>query len=63
LRAARQLPRYASLPAIAVTGLTREKDIAMAREAGFDAHIGKPMSVERLTEIIRDRLPARQERV
>jgi two-component system CheB/CheR fusion protein len=60
LKAARQMPRYAGLPAIAVTGLTREKDIAMAREAGFDAHIGKPMSVERLTGIIRERLPARQ---
>jgi two-component system CheB/CheR fusion protein len=57
LRAARQLPRYARLPAIAVTGLAREKDIAHAREAGFDGHVGKPMSVERLTDIIRDILP------
>jgi two-component system CheB/CheR fusion protein len=53
----RQLPRYARLPAIAVTGLAREKDIAHAREAGFDGHVGKPMSVERLTDIIRDILP------
>lgn len=57
LTAARQLPGLARLPAIAVTGLAREKDIAMARETGFNAHIGKPMSVERLTEIIRDVLP------
>jgi two-component system CheB/CheR fusion protein len=60
LKAARQLPRYARLPAIAVTGLAREKDIAQARETGFDAHVGKPMSVERLTDIIRDLLPRRQ---
>lgn len=57
LTAARQLPGLARLPAIAVTGLAREKDIAMARETGFNAHIGKPMSIERLTEIIRDVLP------
>jgi two-component system CheB/CheR fusion protein len=59
LRAVRQIPRYAALPAIAVTGLAREKDIAQARESGFDAHVGKPMSVERLTEIIGDLLPGR----
>ena len=59
LRAARQLPRHSRLPAIAVTGLAREKDIAQARASGFDAHVGKPMSVERLTDIIRDLLPGR----
>jgi two-component system CheB/CheR fusion protein len=59
LRAVRQMPRYARLPAIAVTGLARERDIAQARETGFDAHIGKPMSVERLTEIIGELLPRR----
>jgi len=60
LRAARALPRHARLPAIAVTGLGREADITRERTAGFDAHVGKPMSVERLTEIIRDLLPARE---
>jgi two-component system, chemotaxis family, CheB/CheR fusion protein len=60
LRAARQMSRYAALPAIAVTGLARERDIAQARETGFDAHIGKPMSVERLTKIIGELLPARR---
>jgi two-component system, chemotaxis family, CheB/CheR fusion protein len=59
LRAARALPRHAKLPAIAVTGLGRQADIARERSAGFDAHVGKPMSVERLTEIIRELLPAR----
>jgi two-component system CheB/CheR fusion protein len=57
LRAARALPRHAGLPAIAVSGLARPSDIAHAREAGFDAHVVKPMSVERLTAIIRDLLP------
>jgi two-component system CheB/CheR fusion protein len=57
LRAARALPRHAALPAIAVSGLGRPSDIAHAREAGFDAHVVKPMSVERLTAVIRDLLP------
>jgi two-component system CheB/CheR fusion protein len=60
LKAARAFPRHANLPAIAVSGLAREKDIAQARASGFDAHLGKPLSIERLTEIIRDLLPARR---
>jgi two-component system CheB/CheR fusion protein len=47
------------LPAIAVSGLAREQDVLRAREAGFAAHIGKPMSVERLAEVIRELLPRR----
>jgi two-component system CheB/CheR fusion protein len=62
LRAVRQIPRYAALPAIAVSGLARERDIAQARETGFDARVGKPMSIERLTEIIGDLLPGRTNR-
>jgi hypothetical protein len=31
----------------------------MAREAGFNAHIGKPMSIDRLTSIILELLPQR----
>jgi two-component system CheB/CheR fusion protein len=58
LRQVRQMPGCASLPAIAVTGLGRATDIAMAREAGFSAHIGKPMSLDRLTAIVRELLPA-----
>jgi two-component system CheB/CheR fusion protein len=61
LKAVRQMPRYANLPAIAVTGLARQADIAQARAAGFDAHVGKPMSVERLTEIIGELLPRRRQ--
>jgi two-component system CheB/CheR fusion protein len=52
LREVRKMPRYASLPAVAVTGLAREQDIAMARQAGFSAHLGKPLSVDRLLGII-----------
>jgi two-component system CheB/CheR fusion protein len=52
LREVRKRPRYATLPAVAVTGLSREQDIAMARKAGFSAHLGKPLSVDRLLTII-----------
>jgi len=52
LREVRRMPRYAALPAVAVTGLAREQDIAKAREAGFSAHLGKPLAVERLLDII-----------
>jgi two-component system CheB/CheR fusion protein len=52
LREVRQLPRHATLPAVAVTGLAREQDIAAARAAGFSAHLGKPLSVDRLLAII-----------
>jgi two-component system CheB/CheR fusion protein len=37
---------------VAVTGLAREQDIAAARAAGFSAHLGKPLSVDRLLAII-----------
>jgi two-component system CheB/CheR fusion protein len=60
LQAVRAMPRHAALPAVAVSGLARPADIARARAAGFDAHVGKPMSMERLTEIICDLLAIRQ---
>jgi two-component system CheB/CheR fusion protein len=61
LQAVRALPRHAGLPAIAIGGLAREQDIAEARASGFNAHLGKPLSVERLTGIIRDLLPGRSD--
>ena len=53
----RALPKCASLPAIAITGMRRDADIARARAAGFSAHLGKPVSVERLNAVVRDLLP------
>jgi two-component system CheB/CheR fusion protein len=52
LREVRKMPRYAALPAVAITGLGREQDIAATRQAGFSAHLGKPLSVDRLLSII-----------
>jgi len=53
----RALPKFATLPAIAITGMRRDADIARARAAGFSAHLGKPVSVERLNAVVRDLLP------
>ena len=60
LRRVRALPGRQDLPAIAVSGMQRDTDIARARAAGFSAHMGKPMSVERLGAIVRDLLPRRR---
>jgi two-component system CheB/CheR fusion protein len=59
LRRAHAMPKYAALPAIAITGMRRDADIAQARAAGYSAHLGKPVSVERLSAIVRDLLPRR----
>ena len=59
LRRARAIPKYAQLPAVAITGMRRDADIAEARAAGFSAHLGKPVSVERLNVVVRELLPRR----
>jgi len=60
LRRVHALPKYADLPAIAITGMRRDSDISQARSSGFSAHLGKPVSVERLNAIVRDLLPRKR---
>jgi len=48
----RGLPGLAELPAIAVSGLARERDLIRAREAGFLAHLSKPISINGLFKVI-----------
>jgi CheY-like chemotaxis protein len=38
----RQTFGFESIRLVAVTGHTRDEDRALARQAGFDAHVGKP---------------------
>jgi two-component system CheB/CheR fusion protein len=57
LRCVRAIPELALLPAIAISGMQRDDDIANARTAGFSAHLGKPISIERLSAVINDLLP------
>jgi two-component system CheB/CheR fusion protein len=59
LRRVRADPRLAGLPAIAVTGMQREHDIAQARAAGFSAQLGKPLSIDRLNTVVHELLPRR----
>lgn len=48
----RQLPVGKTLPAIALSGLSREQDIAQCYKAGFSAHFNKPIALDKLTNTI-----------
>lgn len=41
-----------NLRLVALTGFGQASDLARAKEAGFDAHLLKPVSLERLDEVI-----------
>ena len=50
---ARQIRKQISgIPLIAVTGYGRPQDRDRAREAGFDAHITKPVDINRVIETL-----------
>jgi two-component system, chemotaxis family, CheB/CheR fusion protein len=57
IKEVRKKPGLANLPAIAVTGLGRVEDAERAHEAGFSAHISKPVLLDVLvktaTELLR----------
>jgi two-component system CheB/CheR fusion protein len=44
--------RWASVAAIAFTGHTREEDVQAAKDAGFDAHLPKPLDISQLLETL-----------
>jgi two-component system CheB/CheR fusion protein len=48
----RKLPQTATTPAIALTGYGRGRDVTEALQAGFDAHVGKPVSLSALLAAI-----------
>jgi two-component system, chemotaxis family, CheB/CheR fusion protein len=48
IREVRKKPQYAKVPAIAMTGLGRIEDAERAREAGFSAHLSKPVLIDAL---------------
>ena len=37
---------------VALTGYARPEDIERARNAGFDAHLSKPLAVDKLRELL-----------
>ena len=50
---ARQLRRHASCPfLVAITGYGRASDRQQAQEAGFDAHLVKPVSLESVLKVL-----------
>jgi PAS domain S-box-containing protein len=51
-RAMRQIGHCAEVPIVALTGYSRDADKELARQAGFSAHIAKPVDPERLGSII-----------
>lgn len=51
-RRLRQEPRFAPVPIIAITGLGQDEDRRRTREAGFDEHLVKPVSAERLRDVL-----------
>ena len=45
-------PAQSGVILIAITGYGRDSDIALAREAGFDAHLVKPLDFEELERLV-----------
>jgi CheY-like chemotaxis protein/two-component sensor histidine kinase len=50
----RQTPRGASMKLIAITGYGQAADRERTREAGFDAHLVKPVDLEELAELLEE---------
>src|SRR5690348_10291010 len=45
----RELADGKDVPLVAMTGFTRPYDVQRASSAGFDAHLGKPLTMDALT--------------
>lgn len=54
-------PELSSIPIIACTANAFEEDVAAAKAAGMDAHIGKPINIDILIETLSDVLENRKE--
>jgi signal transduction histidine kinase/ActR/RegA family two-component response regulator len=54
----KELRARARRPAIALTGFGMESDVRASEAAGFDLHLTKPVSIERLVEAIHRLTPA-----
>jgi CheY-like chemotaxis protein len=52
-RALRALPQYRSIPMVAVTGFDMYDDRERSAEAGFSAHLSKPIDPLALTQAVR----------
>lgn len=55
-RRIRKIPELAPLFMIALTGYGQERDRDQALQAGFDAHLVKPVDIHDLNRLIRERI-------
>jgi CheY-like chemotaxis protein len=49
-------PLTANIPTYAITGAAQPEDLQRGREMGFDDYLTKPLDVEQVMTIVRDRL-------
>ncbi len=49
----RQLRASSTVPAIALSGRDSPADVAIAREAGFEEYLGKPVTIDELVDALR----------
>jgi CheY-like chemotaxis protein len=56
-RLLRQQPDLAGLRLVAVTGYGQDSDRRAAHESGFNAHLVKPVDMERLHKVLREMAP------
>jgi two-component system CheB/CheR fusion protein len=52
LQRIRELPKHESVAAIACSGFNRQQDVRKAMDAGFDAHVSKPIGMRDLIDTI-----------
>jgi CheY-like chemotaxis protein len=51
-RQIRKIPEFQHLPIIALTADVMPEDKQLAFEVGFTSHIGKPINIEQLCEVL-----------
>lgn len=59
-RAMRADPGLGRVVLVALTGYAQPEDVAKAREAGFDRHLAKPLSMEKLEQLLASLPPPRE---
>ena len=60
LRILRANPDTAAIPVIAVTASVMQQDRKMITEAGFDAYVGKPISMKEFLDAVKNVLEGRK---
>ena len=60
LRILRANPDTAAIPVIAVTASVMQQDRKMITEAGFDAYVGKPISMKEFLDAVQNALEGRK---